>query len=42
MATPMKTPAAVAAGIVLARGAVAQSAKIEHHLAKIDGTGSTT
>ena len=39
MATPIKTLAAVAAGTVLATGALAQSAKIEHHIAKIDGTG---
>jgi len=39
MATPIKTLAAVAAGTVLATGALAQSAKIEHHIAKIGGTG---
>jgi hypothetical protein len=33
-----KTLAAVAAGIVLATSALARSAQIEHHIAKIDGT----
>ena len=39
MTMRIKTLAAVAAGTVLATGALAQSAKIEHHIAKIDGTG---
>jgi hypothetical protein len=34
----IKTLAAVAAGTVLATSALAQSAKEEHHIAKIDGT----
>jgi pimeloyl-ACP methyl ester carboxylesterase len=38
MAMRIKTLAAVAAGTVIATSALAQSAKIEHHVAKIDGT----
>src|SRR5215468_2586957 len=34
----LRTLAAAAAGTVLATSALAQSAKIEHHIAKIDGT----
>jgi pimeloyl-ACP methyl ester carboxylesterase len=38
MTTLIKTFAAVATGTVLATSALAQSTKIQHHIAKIDGT----
>ena len=38
MTVLIKTLAAIAAGTVLATSALAQSAKIEHHIVKIDGT----
>lgn len=38
MTMRIKTLAAVAAGTVLATSALAQTAQIEHHIAKIDGT----